>query len=119
VDRALASPVGVDVIGSRSKRSFELGTLGVLSELVKPGMAGEEDFDPNYPRGASSDIERPRQHQLWSCRGLVVCDEVGYFLVAQKISAIASISLSNLSATATSLVFLASPAVLVALQKSS
>jgi hypothetical protein len=44
---------------------------------------------------------------------------LNYFLVAQKISAIASISLSNLSATATSLVFFASPAVLVAVQKSS
>lgn len=42
-----------------------------------------------------------------------------YFLVAQNISAIASISLSNLSATAMSLVFFASPAVLVAVQNIS
>jgi hypothetical protein len=40
-------------------------------------------------------------------------------LVAQKISAMASISLRRRSATATSLVFLASPADLVAFQKRS
>ncbi len=42
-----------------------------------------------------------------------------YFLVAQKISAMASISLTKRSATATSFVFFASPADLVAFQKRS
>jgi hypothetical protein len=51
--------------------------------------------------------------------GFVVKGAGGYFLVAQKISAMSSISARRRSATTTSFVFLASPAVLVAIQNRS
>ena len=84
--------------------------LGVMRTRRRPQMrpAPEVSGPPGYSTFRHRQGRRPERMELDA-----------YFLVSQKILSISAIWASSSSATATSLVFLASPAFLVAFQNRS